>query len=168
MAPAFRANFPDDSLPKMLGGPCCSQFAVSKATILSRPREQYERSFQFLIDSPWSDQMIGRPWERMWAYLFQKRAMDCNVEWKMLCRMYGVCFRGWEEHRRYEALWRKKTELEEDLGFWREMWRPTPTRRLRARLQDVDHELESMLVAALMYGMDEKVREEAGSAVELR
>lgn len=168
MAPVFRANFPDESLPEIIAGPCCSQFAVSKAAILSRPREQYLRSAQYLIDSPWSDQMVGRPWERMWPYLFKQQAVDCNSGWKMLCRMYGVCFSGQEiEHQRYERLWREMVQLQEEMGLWRELWRPGTIRNARLRLREIERELEEMLLGALDHGLDMTIREEAGRNVTL-
>ncbi|CZT16106.1 uncharacterized protein RCC_01947 [Ramularia collo-cygni] len=167
MAPVFLANFPGEDLPEILAGPCCSQFAVSKAAVLSRPIEQYQRSAQYLIDSPWPDQPVGRPWERLWPYLFQKRAIDCNSEWRTLCRMYGVCFPGQEEgHQRYESLWKEKDQLEEKIGLWREIWSPRMIRKDRSRLRDVEHELEEMLLQALSHGLDMAVRQEAGRAVD--
>jgi hypothetical protein len=111
-AEAFLANFAADAdghevapfmadadrnvvaVPEIFAGPCCSQFAVTRDAVRSRPREAYARAQRWLADTPWPDQLTGRVWERMWAWLFVRRGADCPVEWKTYCRLYGVCFPG--------------------------------------------------------------------------
>ncbi|SMY20974.1 unnamed protein product [Zymoseptoria tritici ST99CH_1A5] len=155
MGRAFHDNFPDDPMPEILAGPCCSQFAVTKDAIRSRPLEQYQHIVRVLVDSNWSDQAIGRPWERMWPWLFKRQAKDCNMEYSTLCRLYGVCFRDEEEYKRYEALWEEKDLLQGKSKLWREIWHPK-------RLLQVEEELEELLLRALDYGSDAQVRHKAG------
>ncbi len=33
----------------------------------------------------------------MWQYLFLQKAIDCPIEHKAYCRLYNICFGGWEE-----------------------------------------------------------------------
>jgi hypothetical protein len=155
MGRAFKANFPGESVPDVLSGPCCSQFAVSRAAVLSRPLEQYERSVKFLIDSNWSDQMIGRTWEHMWPWLFKRQANDCHTEWKMLCMMYGVCFKDQEDFDLYIELWVENGGLRDSPRLWRELFHPR-------RLLNLENEMADMLLLALERGSDATVREEAG------
>jgi hypothetical protein len=155
MGRAFRANFPGETVPEILSGPCCSQFAVSKDAVRSRPLKQYERSTKFLLDSSWSDQMIGRTWEHMWPYLFKEQPEDCHDEWRMLCMMYGVCFHTPEELRRFNGLWEEKHGLEKSARLWREIWHPK-------RLVKLAKKTDEMLLEALNHGADRAVRDEAG------
>lgn len=45
---------------------CCAQFAVSKATILQRPREEYERYRRWLLETDLEDGLSGRVLEYSW------------------------------------------------------------------------------------------------------
>ncbi|EGP90704.1 uncharacterized protein MYCGRDRAFT_35889 [Zymoseptoria tritici IPO323] len=118
MGRAFHDNFPDDPMPEILAGPCCSQFAVTKDAIRSRPLEQYQHIVRVLVDSNWSDQAIGRPWERMWPWLFKRQAKDCNMEYSTLCRLYGVCFRDEEERGDVVLLSNQLCVDDKDLTWW--------------------------------------------------
>lgn len=57
--------FPDAVIPPYLAAPCCSQFAVSRATLRAVPLEQYERIFQFIVEEGF-DQYSGRVMEYVW------------------------------------------------------------------------------------------------------
>ena len=57
-AAAFKELFPDAPIPESIGVSCCAQFAVSKATILQRPREEYETDLK--------DGLSGRVLEYSW------------------------------------------------------------------------------------------------------
>ncbi|TVY31870.1 hypothetical protein LOCC1_G008966, partial [Lachnellula occidentalis] len=64
MAQAFTENFApwgagDVRVPEIMAGPCCSQFAVSRDAVLGRPREQYEFHARWLVESAWSDYIVG-------------------------------------------------------------------------------------------------------------
>jgi len=92
MRAAFEENFPGIQAPEILAQPCCSQFAVSRKTIRSIPREKYQEKISWMLKTPLSDQLTGRMWEHMWQYLFLEKAEDCLVEYEALCRGWGICF----------------------------------------------------------------------------
>ncbi|KAH6648850.1 hypothetical protein BKA67DRAFT_538861 [Truncatella angustata] len=167
MAAAFRANFGDEAeVPEILAGPCCSQFAVTREAIRSRPREAYAQTQRWLVETDWSDYIVGRIWERLWSYLFlEGRPTDCPVEWKAFCRMYGVCFpgpgaAGLDDFR---ALWAERKGLVGRRGFWRELWDPQRAGHERARIGVLDRELDARLRDAMERGRSEKA---AGGALQ--
>lgn len=161
MRDAFAANFgPDVQAPEILAGPCCSQFAVTRDAVHRRPRSQYKRSMDWLIETDWSDYIVGRTWEHMWPWLFREKATDCPVEWKTLCRMYGVCFDGPSELQYYQNLWNEKVALKEKTEFWQELMDPRGAEHARGRMRDIDGILDASLAAALETGKDESVRGE--------
>ncbi|KAH8602819.1 hypothetical protein B0O99DRAFT_679805 [Bisporella sp. PMI_857] len=104
MKGAFLQNFPADPLPPILAQPCCSQFAVTREAILSIPLEQYQYQQSWLVDTKLSDHLSGRVWEHMWQYLFLKKAVDCPVAFKALCRGWHVCFGSEQELVRWNDL----------------------------------------------------------------
>ncbi|USW58282.1 hypothetical protein Slin15195_G116010 [Septoria linicola] len=125
MREAWEANFSqEEPVPEILAGPCCSQFAVSREAIRSRPRAQYQRSMEWLQNTPWSDYIAGRVWEHMWPYLFKKEAKDCAPEIPTLCKLYGICFRSKREMDAFLELWEERERLKEDLQPHRVLWRP--------------------------------------------
>lgn len=71
------------------------------------------------------------------------------------------------ELQKYERLWHVKVRLEEEIGFWMELWSPGLIRQKRSQLRDVEEVLRRMLLSALDRGSDRRVREEAGSEVLL-
>lgn len=156
MGQAFRENFGQDvQVPEILAGPCCSQFAVTRDAIRSRPKAQYARSRDWLLNTNWDDYFAGRVWERMWPWLFQERAIDCAVEWKSLCRMYGVCFeRGDEELRWYNAMWEEMKVLEEATELWNELLYPQKASRARSKIKYMTRLVQERLEIAVARGRD--------------
>ncbi|KAK8034420.1 hypothetical protein PG993_009415 [Apiospora rasikravindrae] len=139
-------------VPEILAGTCCSQFAVSRAAVRSRPRSQYKRSQDFLATTPWSDYIAGRTWEHLWPFLFRGGARDCPVEWKALCRMYGVCFASAAEQARWMDRWREREALREPLEFWQELGHPRVAARARSRMHELGDWLRTGLAAAVRRG----------------
>jgi hypothetical protein len=64
--PAFAELFPDLPMPDQVGVTCCSQFAVRRETIWKRPRSEYARYRDWLINSPLEDGLSGRVLEYSW------------------------------------------------------------------------------------------------------
>ncbi|KAH8598207.1 hypothetical protein B0O99DRAFT_616150 [Bisporella sp. PMI_857] len=93
MRAAFQENFPGTVVPEVLAQPCCSQFAVSREAIRAVERERYAAMMDWLLKTPLSDQLTGRMWEHMWQFLFLGSAVDCPVEYEVLCEGWGLCFR---------------------------------------------------------------------------
>lgn len=164
IAEAMRANFGEDvAVPEMLIGPCCSQFAVSKEAIRSRPRSQYRHSMQWLTETDWPDQLTGRIWEHLWPWLFlHDQAVDRKTEWRTLCRMYRVCFSDSDDLQQYQAVWDERVKLLEKIGFGRELLRPWNVRKARMRLNDLLQLGRQLLLGALERGQDPEQRIVAG------
>ncbi|KAI0123032.1 hypothetical protein BJ170DRAFT_599681 [Xylariales sp. AK1849] len=159
MAQAFRANFGDDvQVPEILAGPCCSQFAVTREAIRRRPRAQYEKTTRWLVETDWSDYIVGRTWEHMWAWLFKHEATDCPVEWKTFCKMFGVCFDGEGDMMDFRRRWNERLELQNAKGFFRELWNPERAKREGERISELDAMLEATLETAVDRGQDDKMR----------
>jgi hypothetical protein len=63
---AFEELMPGVEVPQRVGVSCCSQFAVSRDAVLSRPREDYVRWRDWLLETPLDDDLSGRVFEYMW------------------------------------------------------------------------------------------------------
>ncbi|KAI9792121.1 MAG: hypothetical protein M1833_001269 [Piccolia ochrophora] len=61
--------------PAIIAAPCCAQFAVSRAQVLMRPREDYVRFLQWLLDTDLPDATSGRVFEYLWHIIFGKEAV---------------------------------------------------------------------------------------------
>ena len=66
----WRLMFPYEKLPTTLASPCCAQFAVTRQTIIRRPKVVYERLRDWLMESLLEDDVSGRVLEKLWAYIF--------------------------------------------------------------------------------------------------
>lgn len=70
MKTAFRRSFqqllPDHEIPPTVGVSCCAQFAVTRERIRSRPRDDYVRMREWLLNSPLEDDVTGRIFEYSW------------------------------------------------------------------------------------------------------
>jgi hypothetical protein len=55
--------FPFDPVPKVLGQPCCSQFALSGDRIRSLPLARYVAWRDWLLTTTLTDDISGRVWE---------------------------------------------------------------------------------------------------------
>ncbi|KAK5131151.1 hypothetical protein LTR08_001299 [Meristemomyces frigidus] len=157
MPEAWEANF-DDPVPDILAGPCCSQFAVSRAAIQRRPREQYKRSIKWLVETSWSDHIVGRVWEHMWPWLFKEEAKDCAPEKESLCQMYGICFENARQMEAYKELWEERERLKEDMSFLRASWAPGRAAEARKKMNKVGDEIERQLSEAWKRGRASKAK----------
>lgn len=63
---SFKEMYPELPEPDIVGAPCCAQFAVSRAQVLRRPRDDYRRYLQWLWDTQLDDQIAGRVMEYTW------------------------------------------------------------------------------------------------------
>jgi hypothetical protein len=154
MARAFAENFPNNNIPKAFAQPCCSQFAVTKEAIRYVPRIQYGKHIEWLMDTEFDDHISGRVWEHMWQWLFLRRAVDCPVEYRALCRGWHVCFgtqeqmNGWNEMYRVRELKQeeKRTLLESGDEHLQRIG------KLGAEIEALDSELERLKTDAVQRG----------------
>ncbi|KAL2135446.1 hypothetical protein VTI74DRAFT_8432 [Chaetomium olivicolor] len=63
---AFEQLMPGTEVPEEVGVSCCSQFAVSREAVRTRPREDYVRWREWLIETPLPDDLSGRVFEYLW------------------------------------------------------------------------------------------------------
>ena len=61
--------------PSQIGAACCAQFAVSRNQVLQRPREDYVKFRQWVIDTELSDASSGRVMEFLWHIIFGKEGV---------------------------------------------------------------------------------------------
>ncbi|TKA68116.1 hypothetical protein B0A55_08290 [Friedmanniomyces simplex] len=72
----WRLLFPGEELPQTIAAPCCAQFAVIRQAILRRPKSDYERMRQWLMDTLLVDDVSGRVFEKLWAYILTGEAVQ--------------------------------------------------------------------------------------------
>ncbi|KAJ3496011.1 hypothetical protein NLG97_g2976 [Lecanicillium saksenae] len=161
MREAFQANFGPLEVPRFLGGPCCSQFAVSRGAVRQHPRSQYKRSLDWMVDTKMSDYIAGRTWEHMFPWLFRGAAVDCPDEANTYCAMYGVCFEHAAESTRYNKLWQEKRDLMEATELGREILNPHEGARARRRMAEIDALLREQIIVALERGRSDVRRSDA-------
>lgn len=77
--------------PEQIGAACCAQFAVSRSQVLKRPREDYVKFRQWVIDTELNDAMSGRVMEFLWHVIFGMEAVYCPDEELCYCQVYGRC-----------------------------------------------------------------------------
>ncbi|EGX95962.1 hypothetical protein CCM_00616 [Cordyceps militaris CM01] len=159
MREAFAANFgPPLEVPRILAGPCCSQFVVTREAVRQHPRAQYKRSRDWLVETELSDYIAGRTWEHMFPWLFRGAATDCPGEAQTYCAMYGVCFEKPDEPARYNKLWQEKRDLMEATEVLRELLNPQEGVKARQRMAEIDVILKENITVALTRGQDESTR----------
>ncbi|TQS32877.1 hypothetical protein Golomagni_06794, partial [Golovinomyces magnicellulatus] len=106
---AFEELFPNTPVPETIGVPCCSQFALRREIIQRRPRAEYVRYRDWLIESTLHDSLSGRVLEYVWhskfpsfsltlqgqrltfIVMFGKNAVHCPNAQECYCKTYGLC-----------------------------------------------------------------------------
>ncbi|KAL5337133.1 hypothetical protein BJX70DRAFT_409416 [Aspergillus crustosus] len=77
--------------PTQISTACCAQFAVSRAQVHQRPREDYIQIRQWVIDTELSDAASGRVMEYLWHVVFGRDGVFCPDEELCYCQVYGQC-----------------------------------------------------------------------------
>ncbi|KAJ5637192.1 hypothetical protein N7490_007071 [Penicillium lividum] len=77
--------------PEQIAAACCAQFAVSKDQVRRRPREDYVRMRQWLLDTDLTDAKSGRVMEFLWHFIFGMDSVYCPDEELCYCQVYGQC-----------------------------------------------------------------------------
>ena len=161
MKQAFLENFPGDPVPQILSQPCCSQFAVTKEVIRSIPRSQFQLQINWLRAVGLGSEISGRVWEHLWQWMFLKKAIDCPVEYKALCRYYHICFEGeqdlgnWKEHdASMDHLIKQKEEILEGGNPLRN----AGLKKLDQQIKEYNDHLELWKQKAIERGKSEKKR----------
>lgn len=61
--------------PKEVGAACCAQFAISRDQVRLRPRDDYIKFRQWVIDTQRDDSSSGRIMEFLWHVIFGKESV---------------------------------------------------------------------------------------------
>ncbi|KAI7000798.1 hypothetical protein KC355_g10102 [Hortaea werneckii] len=85
---SWRQLFPNEDLPETIAAPCCAQFAVTRQAILRRPKADFERMRQWLIETLMTDELSGRAFEKLWAYIFTGEAVNCPPPQMCACKYF--------------------------------------------------------------------------------
>ncbi|KAI0149139.1 hypothetical protein BJ166DRAFT_57333 [Pestalotiopsis sp. NC0098] len=88
---AFDELLPDLPMPEVVGVSCCSQFAVTRETIQSRPQSDYVRYRQWLLETSLDDGRSGRVLEFSWHIIFGKEPVYCPSASDCYCKVFGLC-----------------------------------------------------------------------------
>ncbi|KAL4900195.1 hypothetical protein BDW74DRAFT_182951 [Aspergillus multicolor] len=78
-------------IPTQVAAACCAQFAVSRDQVLQRPRDDYIKIRQWVIDTDRSDASSGRVMEYLWHVIFGKKSVYCPDQELCYCQVYGQC-----------------------------------------------------------------------------
>ncbi|PYI36837.1 hypothetical protein BP00DRAFT_331179 [Aspergillus indologenus CBS 114.80] len=78
-------------IPVRIAAPCCAQFAVSRQRVLGRPRADYVKIRQWVIDTDLADAHSGRVMEYLWHIIFGKEPVYCPDSTLCYCQVYGRC-----------------------------------------------------------------------------
>lgn len=117
----FQQLFPEEyDYPRYFAETCCSQFAVTRETIRSVPKAEYERIRDW-IDEWFSDQFTGRALEMMWQYIFMRKGEYCPSMQDCYCKTYGICINDKKELAMLERWNELRTRAEE--YQWQEYFR---------------------------------------------
>lgn len=118
----FSELFPGLALldfPPYFAGTCCSQFAVSRDQIRSRPKEQYERLYNWAKTYP-DDAESGRVFEYAWPFIFTGRGTWCPSMQECYCKTYNFCLENAKDLAaliRWNELRTRREEVQWQLTF---------------------------------------------------
>ncbi|KAK2763215.1 hypothetical protein FQN54_009851 [Arachnomyces sp. PD_36] len=87
----FMELFPGAKVPEAVGVSCCAQFGVTRSKVRERPRSEYERYREWLLETPLADDLSGRIMEYSWHMIFNKEAVHCPTAQDCYCNVFGLC-----------------------------------------------------------------------------
>ncbi|KAK3111967.1 hypothetical protein LTR53_012241 [Teratosphaeriaceae sp. CCFEE 6253] len=92
-AAAWEAFFPNTTIPTSVTGPCCAQFAVTRAVVRRWPLDKYEqiRQWMWAQEGDEASMKSGLVLEYMWHILFGKPAYFCPDVKECYCKKWGLC-----------------------------------------------------------------------------
>ncbi|KAF2470092.1 uncharacterized protein BDR25DRAFT_36659 [Lindgomyces ingoldianus] len=88
----YEALFPGKQVPSNVGVSCCAQFAATKEKVLERPKSDYVRYREWLVDTPLDDSISGRIFEYSWHMIFGKEPVHCPTAKECYCKVFGFCY----------------------------------------------------------------------------
>ncbi|KAK7921374.1 hypothetical protein PG985_009396 [Apiospora marii] len=91
---AFEELLPGAPVPDVVAVSCCSQFAVTREAVRRRPRADYARFRDWLLETPLTDDLSGRVMEFAWHIIFGKESVHCPSARACYCDLWGLCDEG--------------------------------------------------------------------------
>ena len=88
---AFMDLFPGRTLPSSIGVTCCAQFAVTRETIQTHTKAEYEHYRDWLLQTDLPDHVNGRIFEYSWHFIFGKNYTHCPNAKQCYCNVFGLC-----------------------------------------------------------------------------
>jgi len=88
---AFQLLFPGEEVPEEIGVSCCAQFGLTRWKALERPKSDYERFRNWILQTDLSDDYSGRVLEYSWHIIFGKPPIHCPTAKDCYCRVFGLC-----------------------------------------------------------------------------
>jgi hypothetical protein len=119
VAQAWKDLFPNDSMPEILGQPCCSQFAVSADRIRAIPLNEYKRLRNWLLKTKLRNSMSGRVFEYLWHYLWTGKNVLCPAMHECYCDGFGACFKNEDEFQQWFKVRFEVKQDEWQMNAWR-------------------------------------------------
>lgn len=87
---AFEELLPEYPVPGEVGVSCCAQFAVTKEAIRRRPREDYIRFRDWLLNTPLQNGLTGRFFEYSWHSKFSSVPVLLATKILTLCHLSHI------------------------------------------------------------------------------
>jgi hypothetical protein len=119
VADAWAQLFPSTPVPDIIAQPCCGQFALSKQRMLSIPKARYQVFRDWLLKTDLGDDISGRVFEYLWAYIFTAKPVFCPDMRTCYCDGYGVCFLDDKSFDLWFKLRWEWQQLEKQLRDWK-------------------------------------------------
>ncbi|PWY75430.1 hypothetical protein BO70DRAFT_318780 [Aspergillus heteromorphus CBS 117.55] len=88
-AQAWVELFNNTDVPEVVAVACCSQFAVSKAQVLQRPLEDYQRYYDWVLNNRLSDDLTAHVMEYTWHIIFGQDPVYCPDAYQCYSDVYG-------------------------------------------------------------------------------
>jgi hypothetical protein len=119
MAKSWSELFPHEPIPRVLAGPCCAQFALSRDRIRTIPLSTFSFYRNWLLKTELSDYISGRIWEYIWQFVFTGQSSVCPTQHACYCDGYGVCFDGEADFDKWYEIRYNREQLLGQLAEWR-------------------------------------------------
>ncbi|PQE13543.1 Mitochondrial carrier protein [Rutstroemia sp. NJR-2017a WRK4] len=81
----------DVAMPEEIGAACCAQFAVSRAQVEQRSKEEYIHFRNWVVNTTLPDRESGRVMEYLWHIIFGRDGVHCPDPDQCYCEVYGRC-----------------------------------------------------------------------------
>ncbi|OJZ86882.1 hypothetical protein ASPFODRAFT_207273 [Aspergillus luchuensis CBS 106.47] len=86
----WKTVFNSTDVPEKIATPYCGQFAVSREQVHKRPREEYVRYQQWVMETKLKDEEIEQVMGSLWHVIFGREAVYCPDTAKCFEDVYGL------------------------------------------------------------------------------